>query len=84
MARKSGSTTPPSKVLRRQELEAAIRKVERRVEELKGFDVSPIRERWDARADALQTKINATLAEIFGEGTAEFNRYSLERPLALD
>ncbi len=77
MAHKSGSTTPPSNVLGRQELEAAIRKIERRVEELKGFDVSPIRERWDARASALETKINATLAEIFGEGTAEFNRYCI-------
>ena len=77
MARKSGSTTPPSKVLGRKELEAAIRKIERRVEELKSFDVSPIRERWDARANALVTKINATLGEIFGEGTVEFNRYTM-------
>lgn len=77
MARKSGSTTPPPNVLGKQELEAAIRKIERRVEELKGFDVSPIRDRWDARASALETKINATLAEIFGEGTAEFNRYRI-------
>ena len=77
MARKSGSTTPPPKVLAKQELEAAIRKIERRVEELKGFDVSPIRERWDARASALETKIDATLAEILGEGTAEFNRYRI-------
>lgn len=77
MARKSGSSTPPSKAFGRQELDAAIRKIERRIEELKGFDVSPIRERWDARASALETKVNATLAEIFGEGTAEFNRYSI-------
>ena len=77
MARKSGSSTPASKVLGKQELEAGIRKIERRVEELKGFDVSPIRDRWDARANALETKINATLAEIFGDGTAEFNRYSI-------
>lgn len=77
MARKSISTTPQSKVLGRPELEAAIRKIERRVEELKNFDVSEIRERWDARAGALETKINATLGEIFGEGTAEYNRYSV-------
>lgn len=77
MARKTGSSTPPSRTLGPQELEAAIRKVERRVDELKDFDVASIKERWDARAGALQKKINATLAEIFGEETAEFNRYSV-------
>jgi predicted nucleotide-binding protein len=75
MARKSGPTTPPSKTLSLQELEAAIRKIERRILELKEFDVASIKERWDARAGALEKKINATLAEIFGEETAEFNRY---------
>lgn len=78
MARKSNSITPPSRALESQELEGAIRKIERRVEELKGFDVSSINERWDARASALETKINSTLAEIFGEETAEFNRYRVE------
>ena len=69
MARKSGPSTPPSRTLGSQELEGAIRKIERRVEELKAFDVNTITERWDAHAGALEKKINATLAEIFGEET---------------
>jgi predicted nucleotide-binding protein len=72
---KSGPPTPQSRALSGHELEAAIRKIERRIPELKEFDVASIKQRWDARAGALEKKINATLAEIFGEETAEFNRY---------
>lgn len=69
---------PPSpRVLDKGEIEAAIQKLDRRIEELKAFDVSTIQERWDARADALESKISATLAEIFGEDTPEFYRHSV-------
>ncbi len=78
MARKSSSPPPPpSRNLGKQDLESGIRKLERRIEELKAFDVSSVHERWDARAQSLEDKIHATMAEIFGEGTPEYQRHSI-------
>jgi predicted nucleotide-binding protein len=57
----------------------AVRTIDRRIAELKAFDVSPIRERWDPRVTALETKISASLAEIFGEGTPEYFRHSVSQ-----
>ncbi len=78
MARKSSPPPPPpSKNLGKQDLESGIRKLERRIEELKAFDVSSVDERWDARAQSLEDKIHATMAEIFGEGSPEYSRHSI-------
>lgn len=75
MARKSSS--PPSRVLNQKDLEGAIQKLDNRIANLKEFDVDSIRERWDPRVDALETKVSSTLAEIFGEDTPEYNRHSV-------
>lgn len=75
MARKPAP--PPSRVLNQRDLEEAIRKLENRITDLKSFDVAPIRERWDPRVEALETKVSSTLAEIFGEDTPEYNRHSI-------
>src|SRR5688572_18297156 len=66
---------PASRVLDKPQIEAAIRTIDKRIGDLKAFDVSPIQERWDPRVEALETKVTASLAEIFGEGTPEFNRH---------
>jgi predicted nucleotide-binding protein len=66
---------PASPVLGKPQLEAAIRTIDKRIADLKAFDVSPIQERWDPRVEALETKVTASLAEILGEGTPEFNRH---------
>lgn len=76
MARKTPSP-PPSRVLDKSQLEAAIRTLERRLADLKAFDVSSVQERWDPHVEALETKISASLAEIFGEDTPEYRRHSL-------
>lgn len=75
MARKS--SPPPSRVLNQKDLEGAIRKLDNRIADLKEFDVDSIRERWDPRVEALETKVSSTLAEIFGEDTPEYHRHSV-------
>lgn len=75
MARKSAP--PPSRVLNQNDLEEAIRKLDNRIADLKAFDVALIRERWDPRVEALEAKVDSTLAEVFGEGTPEYHRHSV-------
>jgi hypothetical protein len=71
MARKSNEP-PPARTLDRAQIESGIRSLQKRIAELKAFDVSQVREQWDPRVTALQAKINTSLAEILGEGTTEF------------
>lgn len=73
MARKS--SPPPSRVLNQKDLEGAIRKLGNRIADLHAFDADSIRERWDPRVEALETKVSSTLAEIFGEDTPEYRRH---------
>lgn len=77
MARKSPPPPPPSRVLNQKDLEEAIRKLDKRIADLKAFDVAIVRERWDSRTKALETKVDSTLAEIFGEETHEYHRHSV-------
>jgi hypothetical protein len=60
-------------------LQAAIDKIARNVKELRGYDVSVITDRWDARIEALQKKIHALLADLLGAGTPEYRKYALPR-----
>jgi hypothetical protein len=73
-------TLPPSKRLSKGELAVAIRKIERRIAELKSFDISKVMRVHDGRADARHEKVHASLSEIFGEGTAEYARYAVPSP----
>lgn len=86
MARKQ-TPRPPSRELNKVELESAIQTINRRITDLKEFDVSKIKERWDARIDGLRMKVNASLADIFGEDTAEYRRHAIgaldDLPLSL-
>jgi len=75
MARKSTTPEPPSKVLSKDDLVNAVRAIQRRIEDLKAFDVSLVQKRFDPKANALHDKIEATLADIFGNNTPEFYRH---------
>lgn len=75
MARKSATPEPPSKVLSKDDLINAVRAIQRRIDDLKAFDVSLIQKRFDPKANALSDKIEATLADIFGNNTPEFYRH---------
>ncbi len=58
-------------------LESAIEKLTRRARDLRAFNVSVIQDRWDQRLEALQKKVNATLADALGAGTAEYKQHAV-------
>lgn len=39
-----------------EQMRSALKKIERRIADLEGFDVSSIRERWDPTVEALEKK----------------------------
>jgi uncharacterized protein (TIGR02391 family) len=67
--------------LSRDQMRAAIPKLERRIGDLEDFDPRSITERDDPRIQALESKLMDTLAEIFGHETADFQRFA---PKSLD
>jgi predicted nucleotide-binding protein len=68
---------PESRVLDKNALELAVKKIDRRIADLQVFDIDSINDQFDAKASALLDKINASVAEIFGHGTVEYNKYSI-------
>jgi hypothetical protein len=77
-----GKRPPPSKPqpaqLSPQQIRAAIPKLERRVADLKAFRVDIIMEdNYVAKVNELETRIDATLVEIFGNDTADYERYRI-------
>ncbi|TQV82161.1 TIR domain-containing protein [Denitrobaculum tricleocarpae] len=68
-------STPKQARLSVQETREALPKLERRINDLKAFDVNLIEELYDPTVDALKRKVNSTLQEIFGHGTVEYNDY---------
>ena len=63
--------------LSREDMRTAIPKLERRIAELKEFNVDEISDRYDPRIDALKRKIDDTLVEIFGHDTIDYDRYRI-------
>lgn len=60
-----------------QQMQAALPKLERRISELQSVDLSTVRDRGEARFDALVQKIDDTLIEIFGNSSVEYKRYRI-------
>lgn len=54
---------------------ASIPKLERRMAELREFDVESVDDRSDARIAALSSKLDTLLVNIFGTNTVEYDRY---------
>lgn len=75
MARKNPPPQPESKVLSVEDMQNGIRSLKRRIEELRVFNPNHVERRFDPRIETLKDKLNATLAELFGEGTAEYQQY---------
>lgn len=74
MVTKRTTTIPQSPKLGREELAAGVRKIGRRLDELRAFNTSLPEDELQSQADAMETRINSSIGEIFGEGTPEFNR----------
>ena len=82
MATRSKSPQQPQSAnLSAEQMRAAMPKLERRIKDLEDFDPNSIRERGDPRLDALDTKLTDTIADVFGHGTIEYNRFA---PSSLD
>ena len=78
MAKKSINRPPQARNLSPSDLGSAIIKINRRIKELENFDVNSIEEEYDAGANALRTKINNSIADIFGRDTGEFFDYGVD------
>lgn len=57
------------------QMQAALPKLERRIQELKDFDVNTVAERSNPRINAMQLKLDTLLVSIFGASTVEYQRY---------
>lgn len=76
MPRKRSSPAPPEPAkLTVEDMKMGIQRLKKRIEELKQFEVSTVQRFDDPRIDALTNKIDQTLEEIFGSGSAEYKRY---------
>jgi predicted nucleotide-binding protein len=70
LAPQAANLTPP-------QMRAAIPKLQRRIRELAEFDLTTITESDQSAIRKLENKIDATLVDIFGHGTIEYNRYGI-------
>ena len=77
MAKKNQYTQPESRELSIADLRKAITNIDRRIDDLKKFDVNTITERFDAKTQALKDKVSGTLADIFGHDTVEYRKYDI-------
>jgi uncharacterized protein (TIGR02391 family) len=58
-----------------QQMREAIPKIEKRLVELRTFEVDSVRERSDPRIGVLSNKLETLLQSVFGTGTIEYERY---------
>ena len=78
MARRPTSLQAPQAAhLTPSQMRAAMPKLERRIRELAEFDLTTITESDQSAIRKLEDKIDATLVDIFGKGTIEYNRYAV-------
>jgi predicted nucleotide-binding protein len=75
MAKRS-TPVPQPPVLSVQQIDAAMARFRRRLEDLDKFDPESVTERSDPRIAALEASIDEAVAEAFGQSTAQYGRYS--------
>ncbi len=66
----------PPKSLTADEIASAITRLNKRIEDLRGIDVSVLNEWRPDSLVALETAIEQTLDRVFGSGTADYQRYA--------
>lgn len=77
MVRKKQYERPPSKALTTDGLTTGIRGLNRRIDELKAFDIDTISEHFDPKVVAMEKKINSTIADIFDRDSPEYRDYEI-------
>lgn len=76
MARRTTTPQPPQPaVLTPDDKRRAIPKLEKRIEDLKAFDLSVIQDYQTPKLQALEQAIERTLQDVFGSDTVEARRY---------
>lgn len=80
-ARKSLPPQPTAANLSSEQMRSAIPKLERRIRDMEEFDPNSLTQRDDPRLEALENKFKDTIADVFGHGSLEYNRF---RPRSLD
>ena len=75
MAKKPKQSEPRQANLSREQMEAALVKIDRRIADIEQFNVNSVQDRGDPQIEALRTKLDALLLSIFGAGTIEYERY---------
>lgn len=76
MAR-SKAPEPQNAKLTSEQIQAAIPKLDRRINDLETFDISLVSERHDPHVEALVRKVDGTLQDILGSATIEYNDYAI-------
>jgi uncharacterized protein (TIGR02391 family) len=78
MSRKPTPTAPQAARLSPEQMRASVPKLERRISELKAFDVDQVRSGDDLdRLEALRTRIDDTLVDIYGPESLDYQRYAI-------
>lgn len=75
MAAKKKPEEPVPANLSFQEMEAAIPKIDRRISDLKSFNVDSVTKLFDPAVGAIEHELEALIVSIFGTGTVEHKRY---------
>ena len=73
--RKRKPPEPQSASLRPEEMRAALPRLRKRIEELRAVNVNEIQQRVDPDLRALEQKVKATLSDVFGPGTIEYQQF---------
>jgi predicted nucleotide-binding protein len=59
-----------------EQMRKGVVRLKKLIEEVAAFDTSALTKRWGPEQNALEVNIAATLASVFGEGSAQYKRYS--------
>lgn len=78
MAKRAPPSAPQPAQLTLPQIRAAIPKLERRISELRAFNVDALsKEDYAAKIDDLEVRIDSTLVEIFGNDTVDYQHYRI-------
>jgi uncharacterized protein (TIGR02391 family) len=77
LAKRRQTPEPKQAELKPDMMKTAIPMLRKRIEELNAFDVSTVKARFDPSIQALEHKVNDTLAHIFGYDSVEYRRYDV-------